>query len=168
MRNPNTIDEVDGKILNILQENSRMPNVEIARRLGLAPSGVLGRIRRLEKSGIIQAYETKVDGASVGLGLVAFLFITTDEPIGETGVAQEIAKIPEVQEVHVIAGEDCYLVKIRAGSPQELSSVLRNRFGAFKSIRTSRTTIVLHTFKETMKLPLAEKKQKKGKTKNNK
>jgi len=163
MKTARKIDEIDLKILKILQENARLPNVEIARQLHMAPSGVLSRIRRLEERGVIEAYETRVNAASVGLSLVAFLFITTDEPVGETGVAQEIAKIPEVQEVHTIAGQDCYLVKISAANPQELSTVLRNRFGAFKSIRSTRTTIVLNTFKETTKLPLSDQKRKKVK-----
>lgn len=154
------IDEIDYRILKTLQAYGRTQTADIARELGMAPSAVLSRVRKLESQGVIQGYETKVDGGSVGRGLIAFLFITTNEPIGETGVGKKIAEIPEVQEVHVIAGEDCYLVKLRTSSPQELAKLMRERFGQFKSIRSTRTTIVLDTFKETWKMPLTEVKRK--------
>ena len=115
---------------------------------------------KLEKRGVIRGYEARVDPESVGLGMVAFVFVKTAEPVGETGVARKIAEIPEVLEVHTLAGEDCYVVKVRAGSPQELAQLLRKRFGVFKSIRSTRTSIVLDTFKETSSLPLPETKQK--------
>jgi Lrp/AsnC family leucine-responsive transcriptional regulator len=148
------IDDKDRNILNIIQKDARIQNVDIAREMHLAPSAVLGRIRRLEKDGVIQAFETKINANAVGLSLTVFLFITTEEAVGETGVAKSIARIPEVQEVHMLAGEDCYLVKLKVANPQELATLLRKRFGAFKSIRSTRTTIVLDTFKETSNLPL--------------
>lgn len=148
------IDEIDIKILKIIQVNPEIPNVRIARQLRMAPSAILERIRNLKKRGVIQRYEVRLDPDSLGKGLLAFLFIKTDEPMGETGVAKRIASIPEVQEVHVIAGEDCYLVKLRVGSSQDLGRLIRERFGRFKSIRSSRTTMVLQTFKETGTFPL--------------
>lgn len=163
MKKIRIIDNKDIKLLNIIQNNARISNVEIAKQLGIVPSAVLERIRKLEKNGVIQGYETRVDAGSVGRSLVAYLFITTEESVGETGVATSIARIPEVQEVHAIAGEDCYLVKLRVENPQELAGLLRKRFGALKSIRTTRTTIVLETFKETMRMPLTEDRQKKRK-----
>ncbi len=148
------IDKIDVKIMNILQNNSRIQNADIARKLKLAPSGVLGRIRKLERQGIIQHYEIKIDSRAVGAGLVAFIFVTTDAPSGDLRAAKKIAEIPEVQEVHSIAGEDCYLVKLRAANTEELAELMRRRFGNLKSIRSTRTTIVLETVKETMRFPL--------------
>ena len=154
------LDEKDRQILSIIQKNARIPNVQLARRLQMAPSGVLERVRRLEKRGIIRSYETRLDPEPAGKGLLVFLFIRTDESIGETGVAKRIAEIPEVLEVHVISGEDCYLVKLRVGNAQELTKLMRERLGKLKSIRATRTTIVLETFKETGIIPLATSKSK--------
>jgi len=154
------LDMIDHKIMNIIQKNARITNVEIARRLKMAPSGVLERIRKLEKRGIILGYESKINPETVGKGLLVFLFIRTDEALGETGVAKRIAEIPEVLEVHMISGEDCYLVKLRAGSAQELTEIMKERFGKLKSIRSTRTTIVLETFKETGIIPFSISKTK--------
>jgi Lrp/AsnC family leucine-responsive transcriptional regulator len=65
-----------------------------------------------------------------------------------------LARIPEAQEVHHVAGEDCYLVKVRVADTESLGTLLRERIGAIKSVRTTRTTIVLGTVKETYRLPV--------------
>ena len=148
------IDSNDIKILNILQNNSRTSNVDIARELKMVPSAILERIRKLEERGLLTGYTANVDPYSVGLGLLVFLFIRTDEKVGEIEVAKLLAKIPEVLEVHHVAGEDCYLIKLRVKDTGHLSKVMRERFGRIHSIRSTRTTIVLETIKETSKLPL--------------
>ena len=150
------IDEVDRRILRMLQENARMPNVEIARRLKLAPSAVLERIRKLEQRGAIRGYEAQLDARMMALGLVAFVFVRADEKVGSTAVGEALARIPGVQEVHHVAGEDCYLVKVRAESPEALGGMLREKFGAIREIQSTRTTVVFTTVKETAKLPLGD------------
>jgi len=85
---------------------------------------------------------------------VAFVFVRTAEPPGACDAAVRLAAIPGVQEVHHIAGEDCYLVKVRAADPEALGRILREEFGAIGTIRSTRTTIVLETIKETAELPL--------------
>jgi Lrp/AsnC family leucine-responsive transcriptional regulator len=148
------IDEKDVKIVNILQENARIPNAEIARQLEMAPSAVFERIRKLEESGIINGYEAKLNPEILGLGLVAFIFIRTDDNVGEHETANQIARLPWVQEVYDVAGEDCYVVKLRARNTQHLAELMREHFGKMKSILSTRTTIVLETIKESGKLPL--------------
>ena len=148
------IDAADRKILTILQENARTPNVEIARRLKLAPSAVLERIRKLEKRGAIRGYEAQLDAAMLDLGLVAYIFVRAEERVGSTAVGDALAAISGVQEVHHVAGEDCYLVKVRAASTEALGHLLRERFGAIRAITSTRTTVVFTTVKETAKLPI--------------
>lgn len=150
------IDEVDLKILNILQRDARASNVEIARAVGLAPSATLERIRKLEQRGLIRGYEARLDSAALGRGQVAFVFVRTNERAGAIGTARRLARIPEVQEVHHIAGEDCFLVKVRAASTQELGALLRSRFGTIPRIISTRTTIVLDTLKEVASFPLPQ------------
>jgi Lrp/AsnC family leucine-responsive transcriptional regulator len=150
------IDSLDRKILRSLQENARTANVEIARRLGLAPSAVLERIRKLERRGAIRGYEAQLDAPMLDLGLVAFVFVRAEERVGSTAVGEALSRIPGVQEVHHVAGEDCYLVKVRASDTEALGRLLRERFGAIRSIQSTRTTVVFTTVKETAKLPLSD------------
>jgi Lrp/AsnC family leucine-responsive transcriptional regulator len=149
------IDAIDRKILNILQADGRAANSEIARRVRLAPSAVFERIRKLEERELIRGYTAILDPAALGLGLVAFVFVRADDGVGNTRAAKILAKAPEVLEVHHVAGEDCFLVKVRAADTGDLSRILRERFGSIKSIRSTRTTIVLSSVKESSALDIA-------------
>jgi Lrp/AsnC family leucine-responsive transcriptional regulator len=148
------IDEIDASILTILQDDARTPNAEIARRVGMAPSAILERIRKLEARGTIQGYETRICPEALGLGLVAFIFVRADERVGQAEAGQQLAALPEVQEVHHVAGEDCYLVKVRVADTTALGRLLREQFGAIACVRSTRSTIVLSTIKESAQLPL--------------
>jgi Lrp/AsnC family leucine-responsive transcriptional regulator len=148
------IDEIDGKILSILQNDARTSNAEIARRLAMAPSAILERIRKLETRGLIDGYEARLNPEALDLGLLAFIYVRADERIGSRVIGDELAAFPEVQEVHHIAGEDCYLLKVRVADTNALSDLLRQRLGPIDAIRSTRTTIVLSTIKETAQIPL--------------
>ena len=149
-----TIDGKDLDILALVQSNARISNAEIARRVGMAPSAILERLRKLEARGVVRGYETRLDPHPLGLGLLAFVFVRSDERLSDGETAARLAEIPEVQEVHHVAGEDCYLVKVRAADPEALGRLLRERFGSIPSVRSTRTTIVLGTVKESGQLPL--------------
>ncbi len=146
------INEIDAKILNILQKNSRTTNAEIARQVKMAPSAVLERIRRLEQRKIIKKYTAQIDPKEVDRGLLAFIQVTAKGQIVDQKTAKEISKIPEVLEVHIVAGEDSFLVKVRAANTDALTQLLRTKFSTIGSIRTTNTTIVLETIKETVEL----------------
>lgn len=148
------IDDMDAKILTILQKNARTSNAEIARRVGMAPSAVFERIRKLEERGVVRVYTAVVDPHAVDLSLTAFMFVRSDEPVGQTGTAERLAALAEVQEVHHIAGEDCYLVKLRARDTEDLGRLLRDKIGTIPTVRSTRTTIVLGSIKEGLELPL--------------
>lgn len=148
------IDEKDANILSIIQDNARITNVEIARRVDLAPSAVLERLRKLERAGVIRAYETRIAPAAIGLGLMAFIFVRAAERVGGIHIGERLAKIPGVLEVHSVAGEDCYLLKVRTADTAGLTHLLRDKLGAIAQIQSTRTTIVLDTLKETALLPI--------------
>ncbi len=150
-----TLDEISLKILNILQEKARIPNVEVARQVGMAPSAVLERIRKLEKQGVIDGYEVRLNPARFGRRLIAFVFVRVADPAA-AGVGERLAEIPEVQEVHFTAGEDCYLIKLRASDHQELGRLLREKIAALPGVRATRTLTVLETLKETARIPIPE------------
>jgi len=154
------IDSTDRKILDILQEDARTPNSEIARQVGMVPSAVCERIRKLRGKGIIQNYEARVDAARVGLPLLAFVFVRTEELAGAAEAGPELKKIPEILEVYNIAGEDCYLVKIRVRDTAELGRLIRETIGRIPSVRSTRTTIVLRLTKKPIDFHLSKKKNR--------
>ncbi|MBI3660983.1 Lrp/AsnC family transcriptional regulator [Candidatus Acetothermia bacterium] len=159
------IDEIDEKILSIIQKDARTPNAEIARQVGMAPSAIFERIRKLEEQAVIHGYETRLNPREFGLGLVAFIFVRADDRVGAGKTGITLAKIPQVQEVHHIAGEDCYLVKVRAKDTEDLWKLIREEFGVITTISSTRTTIVLETLKETAQLPLEAEVHGKAKVK---
>ncbi|MBV8201690.1 MAG: Lrp/AsnC family transcriptional regulator [Acidobacteria bacterium] len=148
------IDATDREILKILQQNARVTNAEIARQVGMAPSAILERVRKLEARGVIQGYEVRIDPAALGLNLLAYILVRTKDFGGELRTGEELAQIAEVQEVHHIAGEDCFLVKVRVRDARTLGRLLRERFTGGGGISSTRTTIVLETLHETTRLPL--------------
>jgi Lrp/AsnC family leucine-responsive transcriptional regulator len=146
------VDQVDYKILELLQDNARIANSEIARQVGMVPSGVLERVRKLEDNGHIQEYTTRISPASLNLGLLAFLFIRAEEPIGGIETAEKLGEFHEVLEIHHVAGEDCYLVKLRLRDNQALAAFMREKIAAIPTITSTRSIIVLETIKETSKV----------------
>ena len=148
------LDDIDLTILALLQANARTSNAEIARQVGMAPSAVLERIRKLEERGVIEGYTTCLNARSLGLGLTAFLFVRAEERVGAPETADTLAALPEVLEVHHVAGEDCFLVKVKVEDTEALGRLLREGVGAISTVRSTRTTIVLGTVKESTALPV--------------
>jgi Lrp/AsnC family leucine-responsive transcriptional regulator len=150
------IDEIDRRILGLLQENARMTQTEVARAVGLAPSAVLERLRKLEARGAITGYVALVDPHVVDLRMLAFVAVRTNV-VGdkEREVAARLAAIPEVLEVHHVAGEDCLLLKMRARDAEHVGALLRNQVSAIPGVSSTRTTIVLGSMKESPRLPIA-------------
>jgi Lrp/AsnC family leucine-responsive transcriptional regulator len=148
------IDEIDGAILELLQDNARISQADVARAVGLAPSAVLERIRKLESKGVIRGYTVLVDPHALDQSMLAFVAVKSEEALGEDSVARALAKVPEVLEIHHVAGDDCYLLKVRARDAEHIGQLLRHRFGRIPGVRSTRTTIVLETVKETPRLPM--------------
>jgi Lrp/AsnC family transcriptional regulator, leucine-responsive regulatory protein len=150
------MDSIDRKILNLLQSDARTPNAELARQVGMAPSAVLERVRKLEEKGVIRGYEAKLDPKALDYGLLAYVLVRTDERVGHPQSEQALAKIPEVQEVHHVAGEDCFLLKVRVANTDALAALLRDRIGTVPTVRSTNTTIVLQTVKEVATIPVEQ------------
>ncbi len=148
------INGIDLEILKILQSNARTSNAEIARHVDLAPSAVFERIRKLEERGVIEGYQARINPAAVDLPLLAFVFVRDNDRPGADEAARQVAEIPGVLEVHHVAGEDCFLAKVRARDTESLGYLLRDRIGGIASITSTRTTIVLGTVKEAAALPI--------------
>jgi len=152
------LDSVDLKILNLMQANARISNADLARELEMAPSAVLERVKKLEQKKVILQYTTSINPAAVQQKLLAFIFIRSKEGFTcSTQTADALAKIPEVQEVHHIAGEDCFLVKVRTEDSASLMELMRNSLKKIPDILSTKTTIVLETVKEQQQLVIPEK-----------
>lgn len=149
------VDDIDIKILNMIQKNGRVPNAQIARKIGMAPSAILERIRKLEEKGIIEKYEVRLNAEALELGLTAFIFIRTSEVYGNLGTAQVLREMMEVQEIHHITGDDCFLIKVRTKDTNSLGTFLREKVAKCTGILSTKTTVVLETVKESLQMPLA-------------
>jgi Lrp/AsnC family leucine-responsive transcriptional regulator len=147
------LDEIDRKILRTLQSSARTSNSEIARQLGMVPSAILERIRKLEEKGYIEAYEARLNPKLLGRGLVAFVSVKLEER-GSAEAAAVLARVPEILEIHCVAGEDCYLLKVRVADVDALRRLLAEKINAIASVVGTRTTVVLGTEKETTRLPV--------------
>ncbi|SHI44326.1 transcriptional regulator, AsnC family [Malonomonas rubra DSM 5091] len=153
MKNERTIDEIDHSILEILQEKARVPNAEVARQVGMAPSAVLERIRKLEDRGFIEGYEVRLNPVEFDQGLAAFVHIRV-LPHANGALAAKLTEVTGVQEVHQVAGEDGYLLKLRVADNVELGTILRDELMMLDGVESTRTSIVLNTIKETRKIDL--------------
>ena len=150
------IDGVDYKILTILRDDARATNAEIAREIGMAPSAILERIRKLELKGVIKGYQAKIDPDALGLSLLSYVRVRADEAVDSMEVGEALAHFPEVQEVHYTAGEDGYLIKVRTKNAEHLGKFLRERMGTIPQITSTMSTVVLTTVKESSVLPIPE------------
>ncbi len=119
------LDELDKQILNLLQENARMKNSEIAQRLGKPTSTIYERIKKLEKEGIIKGYKAVIDYEKVGYKIVGFILGEPKytEDLDWVEVGKKLARIPGVQEVYFLTGQDDYLLKLRARDSDDYSRI---------------------------------------------
>jgi Lrp/AsnC family transcriptional regulator, leucine-responsive regulatory protein len=132
-----------------------MAQTDVAKAVGLAPSAVLERIRKLEARGAIRGYVALVDPHVVDQRMLAFVAVRTSA-VGEEErvVAERLAAIPEVLEVHFVAGDDCLLLKMRARDAEHVGELLRHQVSTVPGVRSTRTTIVLGSMKESPRLPV--------------
>lgn len=148
------LDDIDRAILEFLQEDARIANAEIARRVDLAPSAVFQRIRKLEERGVIRGYHARLDPRALGHGLMAFVMLRTGEGAHGPTVRRRLADLPEVFEVHRVVGEDCFFIKVRVEDTEALGRLLDDEIQSIPDVASTRTTIVVQTEKETFTLPV--------------
>ena len=152
-----TLDGTDLQILELMQANARISNADLAREVNLAPSAVLERVKKLEQKKVISSYTARINPNAVQQKLLAFIFIRSSEGFTcSSNTAKALAAIPEIQEVHHIAGEDCYLIKVRTADAAGLMDLMRNQFQKIPNIASTNTTIVLETVKEQTDLVISK------------
>jgi len=151
------LDDTDLKILELMQANARVSNADLARELEMAPSAVLERVKKLEQKKVILQYNASINPLAVNQKLLAFIFIKVKDSGSDTKIAASMAKIPEVQEIHHVAGEDCFLVKVRTEDSASLMELMRKSLKSIPDVLSTKTTIVLETVKEQQQLVIPKK-----------
>jgi len=150
------MDKTDLDILKILQKKARIPNVEVSRTIGMAPSAVLERIKKLEARKIIQGYEVRLNPDMFGCAMTAFVSIQVARPSGIRETGKQLAAIEQVQEVHYLAGGDTLMIKIKAAGNKELEELIQTRIAQMNCVKATKTFIALSTFKESAKIKLPD------------
>lgn len=150
------IDDIDQHIILLLQEDARLSNAALGEAVGLTASTVYERVKKLEKKGIIKGYVAVIDAEAVGKPILAFVRINVGTiPNGylesKSDVMSVCATEPDVLECHSVAGEDCYILKVRAASPKDLEKLIEH-IRCNVNVSRSVTNIVLSTYKESSKV----------------
>lgn len=147
------IDEHDARILSALADDSRRSYAEVGAAVGLSTAAVHERVRKLQEKGVIERFSLRIHPARVGLHFTAFVFIRNDSGMNCASMAERLAEIPEILELHSVAGEYDILAKIRSTHAQALEAVLY-RIKAIPGVARTTSTVVLSTLFEDRAPPL--------------
>jgi Lrp/AsnC family leucine-responsive transcriptional regulator len=148
------MDTTNLKILRILQDKARIPNIEVSRLINLAPSAVLERIRKMESNGVISGYEVRLNPERFGYPMISFIQVRLSPECDRRRVGELLSARKEILEVHFIAGEDCYFIKTRTSGTEQLNSMLHDIASTIDGVSSTKTFVVLSTQKETAQIPL--------------
>jgi Lrp/AsnC family leucine-responsive transcriptional regulator len=151
------LDEIDIKILGLLQDNARIKRSEIASCTGLSIPSVTDRMHKLEKSGVIDSYVTKLNPKLLGKDITAFILVISDSSAHYSEFVQHALKTPEVLECHSITGEGSHILKVRTENTSTLEKLL-SKIQSWKSVRFTRTSLVLSSYKESLRTDLTKSK----------
>ncbi|HTX56021.1 MAG TPA: Lrp/AsnC family transcriptional regulator [Candidatus Acidoferrales bacterium] len=138
------LDSLDLALLEALQRNGRSTFAELGTLVGLKAPAVHDRVKRLESRGHIRGYSAQLDGRSLGLELIAFVSCYTMPDAGYEAFTSALGEMPEVCEVHSVAGEESFVCKVITRSTQHLDELL-SRLKAIPGMARTKTTIVLST-----------------------
>ncbi|HYY81839.1 MAG TPA: Lrp/AsnC family transcriptional regulator [Actinomycetes bacterium] len=143
-----SLDSIDRRLVEALAGNGRATVTSLAELVGLSGPSVHERLRKLEAAGAIRGYAALADPETVGAGVAAFVALNLGPGLADKArIDAALAAEPCVLEAHEVAGEDCYLLKLRVGSPAELSDAVA-RLRRLSPTVTTRTTVVLRTVLE--------------------
>ena len=147
-----TIDVIDAKILEVLQENARISYSELSKRINLSLSAVSDRLKKMEASGMISSYTTILDPAALDRQLQAYMMVNVDSSGNIDDFLKLIDEDDEVLEAHFVAGDFDYLLKIATKNTATLADLV-NRIKAVKSVKRTETTIILTGLKQRYSVP---------------
>ncbi|MCD6446720.1 MAG: Lrp/AsnC family transcriptional regulator [Candidatus Marinimicrobia bacterium] len=145
------LDQKDKVILKILQDNARTSNAEIARHMGMTASAIYERVKKLEKAGVVKAYEARLEPVILGLNLLAMVLISLYDLTKMRDTGKVLAGFDKIQEIHYIAGKGSIMAKVRTSGTEDLEKLLDN-MNLIDNVKNTESTIVLKTEKETSSL----------------
>ncbi|HEX8438882.1 Lrp/AsnC family transcriptional regulator [Archangium sp.] len=142
------MDELDSRIVDLLQRDGRATQLEISRTVGMSQPAVAERIRKLEEKGVITGYTARVDAAKLGKDITAFIGVSIEHPKYFEGFARKVLAMSEVLEAHRVAGQDSYILKVRTSNTKTLDTLLVETLRTISGVTRTHTTIVLSSIKE--------------------
>lgn len=157
----NIIDEKDQEILYMLMRDAKVSAKEIGLRIDAPITTVYSRIKRLEDAGIIKGYKPVLDAAMLGRPTTAFIFVQfsyrppgVDHDLDQRQCAKEVAKFPEVQEIHIISGDWDFLIKVKERDVAAVGKFVVDKLRTVKGISKTLTCMVFDSVKETIDIPI--------------
>ena len=152
-----TLDDIDKRILDALQNDGRLTNLELADRVGLSPSPCLRRVRALEESGVIDGYGVRINRRAVGLNVMAFVLVRIERhgEVDARTFRQALKALPEVVACYITSGEFDLLLHVVVADLDEYRKFSLDRLLRVPFIRDIRTTFVIDTVVDARPLPVA-------------
>ena len=150
-----SIDDIDRRILDILQRDAKISQARIAETVGLTTPSVNERIKKMERHGMIRGFVALLDHEKMGFPLTAYVDVALEHPRFEKAFVDDLEKLLGVQECHYLAGDYAYRLKVKAISTASLADFLQHRLMTIKGVTRVRTQISLSSKKESTLLPLA-------------
>ena len=150
------MDDIDRRILDILQRDGKVSQARIAETVGLTTPSVNERIKKLETKGFIRRFTALLDPRLVGMPLVAHVDVMLEHPRFERAFLDEIENLLEVQECYAISGEYGYRLKLRARDVEQFETLLREKIQTLRGVARTRVDLSLSVKKDSTLLPLAE------------
>ena len=150
------LDTIDLKILRQLQDDAALPNVALARRVGLSPSPCLRRVQILEEQRVIRRRVTLVDPAAVGLGMNIFIQVTLEKQTERTlqQFEKKILEYPEVLECYLMTGEADYLLRAVLPDMESFERFVVDRLTRINGVARVRSSFAMKQVKYTTRLPI--------------
>jgi Lrp/AsnC family leucine-responsive transcriptional regulator len=149
-----SLNSLDSKGIRLLLRNGRASWAELGKELGLSAPSAADRVHKLEQRGVIRGYAALVDPASVGYPLTAYVSVSLASHRKRAAFLRAIEKMEQVAECHHVAGDDDYLLKVRCRGTQDLDHLLATELKDNLGVAKTRTTIVLSTAKESVRVPV--------------
>ncbi|MFQ5768916.1 MAG: Lrp/AsnC family transcriptional regulator [bacterium] len=147
------LDEIDLKLLEILQIQGRTKRKELAEQVQLSLPSISERLRKLEEAGIIRSYNTVLEARKVGLEVTAFIFVSSESSKYYPQILEQAQALDEILECHAITGEGSHLLKVRTQSTATLEQLL-SKIQSWPGVTNTRTSVVLSSPKDTTVLSL--------------
>jgi len=151
------LDRYDRRILELLQEEGRLSNQELAERIGLSPSPCLRRVRALEESGLITGYRALLDAKQLGLSLMALIHISMDRHTPErfANFEEKVTALPEVLECLLVTGQDAdYQLKVIVRDMEAFQELLLNKITRIEGVSGVHSSFVLRRVVDKTALPV--------------